>query len=525
MAFKFQINDDVDWQIDENLLQKAKDNMPEIYHETVIPERIVEIVEDTDKLGGVSVKESSSKIYSLSDTTYNRGTEVIFDLGDHYVGRFSIDIDSVGSPMDAPLTLKITFAEVPSELTSDSAKYDGWLSSSWIQEELVHIDELPIRLNLPRRYAARFIRVSVLDTSPKWRAKFTNPVFNAESSVKMNDVTLKETGNVQIDNINVIATKTLLDCMQEIFEDGPKRDRRLWLGDLRLQALANYETFNNTTLVKRSLYLFGGMTAKDGRIPANVFTKPNLLPDDTFLFDYSVFFGVVLSDYFDRTSDWETLTDLYDVAKKQMDYAFKFVDENGCLSLPEEYPAFIDWSNDFDKTTAAQGTLIFSLKKFIQLSVVLHDQDYQYYEDMLKKLSDYAIYTLYDSEKVAFISGEDGEINIASQVWMIIAEIMDQATNQKIIQEMIDTQFPVSGIATPYMYHHIVEAMFIAGISEEAIKLMQEYWGKMVDLGADTFWEAFEPENTDYSPYGDPIVSSFCHAWSCTPVYLTSKYI
>jgi len=140
-------------------------------------------------------------------------------------------------------------------------------------------------------------------------------------------------------------------------------------------------------------------------------------------------------------------------------------------------------------------------------------------------LSDYAIYTLYDSEKVAFISGEDGEINIASQVWMIIAEIMDQATNQKIIQEMIDTQFPVSGIATPYMYHHIVEAMFIAGISEEAIKLMQEYWGKMVDLGADTFWEAFEPENPDYSPYGDPIVSSFCHAWSCTPVYLTSKYI
>lgn len=50
MAFKFQINDDVDWKIDENLLQKAKDNMPEIYHETVIPERIVDIVEDTDKL-------------------------------------------------------------------------------------------------------------------------------------------------------------------------------------------------------------------------------------------------------------------------------------------------------------------------------------------------------------------------------------------------------------------------------------------------------------------------------------------
>lgn len=30
-----------------------------------------------------------------------------------------------------------------------------------------------------------------------------------------------------------------MDCMQSVFEDGPKRDRRLWLGDLRLQALAS----------------------------------------------------------------------------------------------------------------------------------------------------------------------------------------------------------------------------------------------------------------------------------------------
>jgi hypothetical protein len=36
-------------------------------------------------------------------------------------------------------------------------------------------------------------------------------------------------------------------------EDGPKRDRRLWLGDLRLEALANYETYRNFDLVKRSL--------------------------------------------------------------------------------------------------------------------------------------------------------------------------------------------------------------------------------------------------------------------------------
>ena len=42
------------------------------------------------------------------------------------------------------------------------------------------------------------------------------------------------------------------------------------------------------------------------------------------------------------------------------------------------------------------------------------------------------------------------------------------------------------------MYHHIVEALFEGGLEEEAIQLMKDYWGKMIDLGADTFWEAFD---------------------------------
>lgn len=79
--------------------------------------------------------------------------------------------------------------------------------------------------------------------------------------------------------------------------------------------------------------------------------------------------------------------------------------------------------------------------------------------------------------------------------------------------------------AVYYMYHHIVEALFEGGLEEEAIQLMKDYWGKMIDLGADTFWEAFDPDQPDYSPYGSPILNSYCNVWSCTPVYLIHKYI
>lgn len=44
------------------------------------------------------------------------------------------------------------------------------------------------------------------------------------------------------------------------------------------------------------------------------------------------------------------------------------------------------------------------------------------------------------------------------------------------------------------MYHHIVEAMFEAGLKKDAIDLMKSYWGKMISLGADTYREAFDPD-------------------------------
>jgi len=54
--------------------------------------------------------------------------------------------------------------------------------------------------------------------------------------------------------------------------------------------------------------------------------------------------------------------------------------------------------------------------------------------------------------------------------------------------------------------------------------LISTYWGGMIDLGADTFWESYQPETPEYSPYGSTSVLSYCHARSCTPVYLLQRY-
>lgn len=525
MAFTFQINSDIEFKHDKVLLEKAEKYRPKINKKSVYPEKIVDICEDSSKLNGYYIKDSAKQIDKIKEYGMSRDDVMILDLGNHYVGKFSVDIDSVGSPMDAPLYMRLKFAEMPCELEFDSKDYDGWLSKSWIQEEFIHIDHLPAKLELPRRYSCRYIEIKIIDTSPKWKAVFSNPVFIAETSAdysKLKNIDIKDK---ELKNIYDVSVKTLADCMQDVFEDGPKRDRRLWLGDLRLQALANYSTFNNLDLVKRCLYLFAAMPTTQGKIPANVFVSPQNVPDDTFLFEYSLFFISTLYDYQRNNFDKELLDELYPVAKTQIDLTLKMVNEDGELLTDESYPVFVDWSNDFDKTTAGQAELIYVLKQFIYLAKQVNDNDISKYENMLNKLVDYSKNNLYDKDKKLFVSGVEKEYNIASQVWMVLANVMSKDENSEIMHQMINNLFPVKGIATPYMYHCIVEAMFEAGLKDEAVTLMKDYWGTMIKLGADTFWEAFEPANPDYSPYGSPIVNSYCHAWSCTPVYLIDKYL
>lgn len=524
VSFTFQTNRELKFRHDENLLGKAEACKPVIHKEQILPVCIAELKKDTSQMGGYITVESSLDISRLDTYAWKRGDAFVLDFGRHMAGRFSIHIDQTGSPMDSPLYIRLRFAEIPAELAADPKDYNGWLSSSWIQEEYIHLDELPAVLSMPRRYSFRFVEIRIMDTSPKWQAVFSSPSVSAETSADYTELRLLKLEDSQLQKIYDTGIRTLSECMQDVFEDGPKRDRRLWLGDLRLQAQANYASFDSTDLVKRCLYLFAGMAAEDGRIPANVFTSPKYIPDDTFLFEYSLFFISVLHDYHCAHPDTQLISDLYPSAKKQIDVILDMADEEGKLIPDKNYPVFIDWSDAYDKTTAAQAILIYVLKQFLVLAEAYGEQEIPYYKQKLDLLVSYAEQKLYDPEKALFVT-EGNEYNLASQVWMILAHVMSSEENSRIMDAAIREFFPIKGIVTPYMYHHVTEALFQSSHNSEAVSLMRSYWGKMIELGADTYWEAFDPDNPEFSPYGSAMVNSWCHAWSCTPVYLIRKYM
>ena len=180
---------------------------------------------------------------NLYAKSLKRDDTVFVDFGDHAVGYVTLELSKTGSHQDAPVYFYLKFGERLEEMTDKTADYDGWLSRGWIQEEYIHVDVLPAKVKLPRRYSFRYMELRVIDTSAKFQLKIDGISCDTVSAVDMESVKPVDFGDPLLNQIDLVSRKTLKECMQDVFEDGPKRDRRMWLGDLRLQARANYYTF------------------------------------------------------------------------------------------------------------------------------------------------------------------------------------------------------------------------------------------------------------------------------------------
>lgn len=470
--------------------------------------------------GIVAVREDISH---MPEKLLKKGDSICMDFGDHHVGHVTLKLASAGSPQDAPAFLRLKFAEIPQEILDDSSTYEGWISKAWIQEEFIHIDVLPCELKLPRRYAFRYLEVLAIDTSAKFQVVVEDATLTAESAVSMDGVAPIEGLAQDLQKIDRVSLKTLQDCMQHVFEDGPKRDRRLWIGDLRLQAKANYMTFKNLDLVKRCMYLFAGLIRDDGKIGACLFTEPVMQVDDTFLWDYSLFFVSILYDYYQETKDLDIVKELWPTAYRQVELALDDM-EDGVLKTENPMCAFIDWKDGLSRQAPAQGVWIYCLRHAAALAELAGDaKGKAHVEELLSKGLADAVSHFWDEEQGFFVSGEKRQISWSTQAWMVLADVFDKEKSRELMLHLLDVN-PEMGVSTPYAYHHVIEALLHVGEKDKALELMRAYWGGMVDLGADTFWEAFDPADPNASPYGNQQVNSFCHAWSCTPAWLLREY-
>jgi alpha-L-rhamnosidase len=70
---------------------------------------------------------------------------------------------------------------------------------------------------------------------------------------------------------------------------------------------------------------------------------------------------------------------------------------------------------------------------------------------------------------------------------------------------------------TGYGQTYNAAALFGAGRTDAALALVRRYWGAMLERGATTFWESFDPDEdraTELDLYGRRYAVSRCHGWS-----------
>lgn len=450
------------------------------------------------------------------------GESVTLDFGNHYVGYLTLDFSTVGSHFDAPAWLRVKFAERLCELEENAEEYHGWISKGWIQQEQIHLDVFPTTLKMPRRYAFRYVRIEVLDISSKYALVLEHALCEAVTSADDTVLSPLKGQDSQLSKLDAIACRTLRNCMQSVFEDGPKRDRRLWMGDLRMQAMVNYETYRNNDLVKRCLYLFAGTTMEDDKVGACLFLEPEIQVDDTDMFDYSLFFIPTLLSYLEASGDEETGRELYPMAIHQLTLARRQMDEEGIVKDSDRMGwCFVDWNLYLNKQASAMGIYLYCLEAAEKLARRLNKAES--FEKELQCLREKACRRFYDPEKKVFVSGNDRQISYASQVWMVLGGVVRREEAAAVL-ERIDAVPEAMKMVTPYMYHNYVDALLTAGMQQKALDVLRTYWGGMAAQGADTFWELYDPEDPNASPYGGTIVNSYCHAWSCAPAYYLRKH-
>jgi len=268
--------------------------------------------------------------------------------------------------------------------------------------------------------------------------------------------------------------------------------------------------------------LFAGSQRADGFIPACVYTTNGSNPEigDEMIPDYAMLFSSVLLDYSSNTNDWQLARKLYSIACQQVDLVLsKWLNSKNYLEIPGNVWLFVDWSKNLDRQASEQATAIYAAKSLLSLATRLGlKKDMEKWQILIKQLTTSALDNLYDKEKGLFISGSQRQVSWASQIWMILAGVVDKNTGTQILKQIQkDTTAIQPG--TPYLVHHLVQAYLLCDMDEAAYNFIKNYWGGMVDKGADTFWEIYNPENAYTSPYNSHLFNSYCHAWSCTPAW------
>ena len=152
-----------------------------------------------------------------------------------------------------------------------------------------------------------------------------------------------------------------------------------------------------------------------------------------------------------------------------------------------------------------------------------------FYETRAEVLRQMILDYYWDEEKGALIdSFTSGRRNVTrhANIFAVLFDFADERQRERIRENVFNNE-ELPQITTPYFKFFELDALGKLGDLDKIWETLHSYWGGMIERGAVTFWELFDPKQEgreQYGMYGDPFGKRRCHAWGASPIYLIGKY-
>ncbi|AEV99890.1 alpha-rhamnosidase [Niastella koreensis] len=324
-----------------------------------------------------------------------------------------------------------------------------------------------------------------------------------------------------INKIWDVAAYTMHLCTREFFIDGIKRDRWIWSGDAYQSYLMNYYLFYDVPTVNRTLMALRGKDPVTSHINT--------------IMDYTFYWFLGIYDLYRYTGDKTFIQQFYPRMQSMMDYCLSRRNKDGMMQGLSGDWIFIDWAPGLSKkgeVSFEQMLFCRSLETMALCANMVNDSKNealykQLAADMRAKL--FSVY--WNESKHALVhSRVDGKptdnVTRYANMFGIFFNYFNEEQKQAVKKNVLLND-NIQKITTPYMRFYELEALCVMGEQKYVLNEMKNYWGGMLNAGATSFWEEYNPSKSGadhYSMYGRQFGKSLCHAWGASPIYLLGKY-
>lgn len=319
-----------------------------------------------------------------------------------------------------------------------------------------------------------------------------------------------------LNQIWTVAAHTFRLCTGIFFLDGIKRDKWIWSGDAYQSLFVNQYLLADPGVERRTLLALRGNDPMTGHINT--------------IMDYSLLWLLGVKEHFDTYGDRDFLELVWPKAASLLEFCRARTDSSGFLTAEEKDWVFIDWA-DLDKDgpfAPEQALLCACWGAAADLAETL-GLDGEVYRTRREALAARIDECYWDGELGAYVdSFTSGRRHVSRQTNLLAVRfgIADAGKRALILKNVIDNP-AVPPITTPYFQFFELDVLADSGRLEQVMERLRSYWGGMLERGAVTFWEEFDPAVTgtaQYDMYGDRFGKSLCHAWAASPIYLLGRY-